>query len=143
MVVREVIEVSRPLAEAFAYVADFETAAEWDPGIVESRRTSEGPVGVGTTYDVVAEFRGRHQLFRYRVTEYVEGERLVLDGEGARASSLDTIVFEPTAAGTRISYEAEFHLKGVYRLAEPFLGGTFRALGAKALAGLKKTLAAR
>jgi dehydrogenase/reductase SDR family protein 12 len=143
MVVREVIEVSAPLAEAFAYVADFETAAEWDPGIVESRRTSAGPVGVGTTYDVVAEFRGKHQLFHYRVTEYVDGERLVLDGEGARATSLDTIVFEPTTAGTRIAYEAEFHLKGVYRLAEPFLGGTFRALGAKALAGLKSTLEAR
>jgi len=53
LVVHAVIEVSRPLAEAFAY----------------------------------------------RVTEYVDGERLVLHGEGARATSLDTIVFEPTAAG--------------------------------------------
>lgn len=140
MVVREVIEVSRPLAEAFAYVADFETAAEWDPGIVESRRTSGGPVGIGTTYAVVAEFRGKRQDFRYRVTEYVEGRRLVLEGEGEKARSVDTIVFEPAGSGTRITYEADFSLKGVYRLAEPFLGATFRALAAKALAGLHAKL---
>jgi hypothetical protein len=121
-------------------VADFETAADWDPGILESRRTSEGPVGVGTTYDVVAEFRGKHQLFRYRVTEYVDGERLVLDGEGDKARSVDTIVFAATPGGTRITYEADFRLKGVYRLAEPFLGGTFRKLAAKALGGLKAKL---
>lgn len=137
---REVIEVAKPVGEAFAYVADFETAAEWDPGIVESRRTSEGPVGVGTTYDVVAEFRGSRQPFRYRVTEYVEGRRLVLDGEGDKARSVDTIEFEATARGTRITYEADFRMKGVYRLVEPFLGGTFRKLAATALAGLRATL---
>ncbi len=55
---REVIEVERPPAEVFRYVADFTTAAEWDPGIVSSTR-SGGPEGVGARYDVRARFRGK------------------------------------------------------------------------------------
>jgi len=33
VVVTEIAEVPRSLEESFAYVADFTTVAEWDPGI--------------------------------------------------------------------------------------------------------------
>lgn len=137
---REVIEVPAPLERAFAYVADFTTAAEWDPGIVSSTRTG-GDGGVGTAYDVQALFRDKTLPFSYVVRELEDGRRIVLHGEGAKATSDDVISFEPTAAGgTRITYEAELRLKGVLRLAEPFLGGTIRTMGEKALAGLREAL---
>ena len=67
----------------------------------------------------------------------------MLDGVGEKATSLDTIAFEPTGdGGTRITYSADFRLKGVLRVAEPFLGGTFRKLARKALAGLEAKLGA-
>ncbi|MGL6280243.1 MAG: SRPBCC family protein [Gaiella sp.] len=136
----EVIEVSRPLEEAFAYVADFSTAAEWDPGILSSRRTA-GDGGVGTTYDVEAVFRGKALPFRYVVTALEPARRIVLHGEGEKATSEDDIGFEALpSGGTRITYEADLRLKGVLRLAEPFLGGAIREMGGKALAGLKTTL---
>lgn len=136
---REVIEVARPLDEAFAYVADFSTAAEWDPGIVESRR-SGGQDGVGARYDVVAEFRGKRIPFTYVVTAYEPNRSIVLHGEGDKATSDDTITFAPNGDGTRIAYEADLRLKGVLRLAEPFLRGTVAELGRNALAGLRAEL---
>jgi carbon monoxide dehydrogenase subunit G len=140
VVVREVIQVARPPAEAFAYVADFTTAAEWDPGIVSSKRVA-GDGGRGSSYEVVAEFRGKRLPFTYTVTELEPGRRIVLDGRGEKARSVDTILVEGLAdGGSRITYEAEFTLNGVFRLATPFLGGTFREMGAKALAGLKAAL---
>lgn len=140
MVVRESIEVAAAPNVAFAYVADFTTSAEWDPGIVSSTRRS-GDGGVGTEYDVVALFRGREVPFRYLVTEVEPGRRIVLVGEGRRASSTDRIVVSAgTAGGSRVDYEADFRLKGLFALATPFLGGTFRDLAAKALAGLKAEL---
>lgn len=136
----EVIEVARPLEEAFAYVADFTTAAEWDPGILSSRRTS-GDGGVGSTYDVEAEFRGKTLPFTYAVTSLDPGRRIVLHGEGEKATSDDDISFEALPDGrTRITYDAELRLKGMLRAAEPFVGGAIRTMGAKALAGLKTTL---
>ena len=140
MVVTEVIEVPRSPAESFAYVADFTTVAEWDPGIHASRRVS-GDGGVGTTYDVQAEFRGKSVPFRYTVTSFEQDRRVVLDGVGEKATSLDTIEFEPAGdGGTRITYTADFKLKGVLRIAEPFLGRTFRNLAHDALEGLADRL---
>ena len=136
MVVTEVIEVPRSLAESFAYVADFTTVAEWDPGIHSSRKVS-GDGAVGSIYEVEAEFRGKTMPFTYTVTAFEQDRRIVLDGVGEKATSLDTIAFAPTATGgTQITYSADFKLKGVLRVAEPFLGGTFKTLAKKALAGL-------
>ena len=138
---REVIEVARPLDESFAYVADFTTAAEWDPGIVESRRVGEGPVGAGSRFEVVALFRGKRVPFTYEVTAFEAGSRIVLSGEGERATSVDEITFEATpAGGTRITYVADLRFKGALRVVEPFLGGAIRTMGAKALAGLQVAL---
>ena len=142
MVVTEVIEVPRSLEESFAYVADFTTVAEWDPGIHSSRKLS-GDGDVGTVYEVQAEFRGKTMPFTYTVTAFEQNRRIVLDGVGKKATSSDTIAFDRAGDGsTRITYTADFKLKGVLRLAEPFLGGTFRKLARKALAGLEAELGA-
>ena len=37
---RETIEVARPIDEVFAYVSNFGNAAQWDPGVAESRKAS-------------------------------------------------------------------------------------------------------
>ncbi len=103
MLVTEVIEVPRSVEEAFAYVADFTTVAEWDPGIHSARRVS-GDGGIGSVYEVQAEFRGKTMPFTYTVTAYEADRRIVLDGVGEKATSLDTIVFEPSGrphAGSR------------------------------------------
>ncbi len=142
MVVTEVIGVPRSVGESFAYVADFTTVAEWDPGIHESRKVS-GDGGLGSVYEVQAEFRGKTMPFTYTVTVFEQDKLIALDGVGEKATSLDTIAFEAAGdGGTRITYTADFKLKGVLRVAEPFLGGTFKTLARKALAGLEAKLGA-
>lgn len=137
----EQILVARPPAEAFRYVAEFENTAEWDPGIAEATEVTEGPVHVGSRYDVVALFRGKRHRFRYTVTEMLDGRRIVLAGDGDKATSVDSIVVEPgDGGGSRITYEADIHLKGLGRLAEPLLRPMLARTAAEALAGLKATL---
>ena len=43
-------------------------------------------------------------------------------------------------SGARVVSEAELRLKGVYRVAEPFLGSTFERMGDAALDGLADRL---
>jgi carbon monoxide dehydrogenase subunit G len=79
--------------------------------------------------------------FTYTVTTFEQDSRIVLDGVGEKATSLDTIAFAPAPdGGTRITYTADFELKGVLRVVEPFLGGTFKKLARHALAGLEAKL---
>jgi carbon monoxide dehydrogenase subunit G len=137
---RREIEVTAAAGAAFAYLADFANAAEWDPGIAEARRLTPAPTRVGSRFEVVALFRGRRQRFEYVVTEFEDGSRIALRGEGERALSDDVVTVAPRATGSRITYEADLRLKGVFRVAEPFLGSTFRQMGDDALDGLAARL---
>jgi carbon monoxide dehydrogenase subunit G len=134
------IEVERDAGEVFAYLADFSHADEWDPGIVEARRLTDGPTAVGSRFEVIALFRGKRQRFEYVVTLYEDRRRIVLRGEGAKALSDDTITVDEADGRTRVAYEADLRLRGPYRIVEPFLGGTFRRMGDEALEGLKSKL---
>lgn len=138
------IEVPCPRAEAFDAVADFSSAERWDPGIARSTRTSDGPVGVGSTFDILARFRGRELPFTYTVVDLVPGERVVIRGEGRSATALDTVTFaDADGGGTRLTYTAELGMKGLLKLAEPFMGGAFRQMGDAAIDGLRDWLTAR
>ena len=137
---RKEIEVDRDAGEVFAYLADFSNASEWDPGVAEARRLTDGPTSIGSRFELIAVFRGKRQRFEYVVTAYEEGRRIALHGEGAKALSDDTIEVEAAGGRTRVAYEAEIRLKGVFRAAEPFMGSTFRRMGDEALEGLKATL---
>lgn len=134
------IEVARDPESAFSYLADFTNAAEWDPGIVEARRLTEAPTSVGSRFEVIAVFRDRRQRFEYTVTEYEDGRRVALRGEGEKALSDDVITVSGVDGRTRIAYDADIRLKGVYRVAEPFLRSTFSRMGDEALDGLAAKL---
>ncbi|MDQ2909783.1 MAG: SRPBCC family protein [Actinomycetota bacterium] len=132
--------MARPVQDVFAYVADFSNAAEWDPGVVEARKLSDGPVREGSEFELVALFRGKRHTFHYVVTAFEQGRRIVLSGDAERARSVDEVTFEPSGAGTRIGYVADFALKGIYRPAGPFLRPTMSRMGDAALEGLKSVL---
>lgn len=138
---RREIQVATKADDTFAYLADFANTAEWDPGVAEARRLTPAPTAVGSRFEVTALFRGRRQRFEYVVTEFDEGSRIALQGEGAKARSVDAITVAASGSGTRITYEADLRLKGVYRVAEPFFRSTFRQMGDDALDGLAARLA--
>ena len=138
---RREIEVDCEPGSVFSVVADFARVVEWDPGIVEARRLSPGPTAVGSRFEVTALFRGRRQRFEYVVTEYEEGCRIALSGEGEKALSDDVITVSGVGGRTRVAYEADLRLKGSYRVAEPFLRSTFARMGDDALDGLAVLLA--
>ncbi len=143
---REVIQVSQPPDEAFDAVADFSSAARWDPGVVAAERIREGvptPSGAGAVYHLRVTFRGRESEMTYRTTQYERPVRVVFRGIGPRIVATDTIEFAPVEdGGTRITYVADLRLTGLAKAAEPFLGGEFDAMGKRALAGMKSWFAA-
>jgi hypothetical protein len=122
------IDVAAASESTFAYLSGFANAAEWDPGIVEARRLIPASGVVGSRFEVI-------------VTDFVEGTRVALHGEGEKALSDDVISVVPREGGTRVVYAADLRLNGVYRVAEPFLRSTFERMGDAALDGLAARLA--
>lgn len=138
---RASIDVRQACEEVFAYLSDFSTTREWDPSVVDAERLNGQAVGEGTQFRLVAEFLGRENELTYRIVEYDPPHAVTFLGENATVVSRDRITFEPTAEGTRVSYDADLALKGVLRLADPLLALAFNRVGDRALAGLRSTLA--
>ena len=138
---RATLDVQQPRKEVFAYLSDFSMTREWDPGVVEAERLNGQAVGEGTEFRLVAEFLGRKNELTYRIVAYDPPHAITFLGENATVVSRDTITFESSAAGTRVTYDADLALRGVLRIADPLLGLAFNRVGDRALVGLRRTLA--
>jgi carbon monoxide dehydrogenase subunit G len=134
------VDTSRPPDEMFAYLSDFSSTQEWDPGVIEAERLGDAPVQQGTEFRLLASFLHRKVPLTYRIVEYDPPNAVTFRGESSTVVSLDRITFEPSEGGTRITYDADLALKGPFKLASPLLEIAFKRVGARALAGLRKTV---
>ncbi len=136
----ETIETALNIDAAFAYLADFANAQEWDPGVASAERIDDGPVGVGARYRLGVRVGGRVVPMEYRISAIDPPNGVVLQGSGSGVTATDTIAFQKIAAGTRIDYTAEIRLGGVMRLIQPLLGGTFARIARDASGGMQRQL---
>ena len=134
------INAPRPASEMFAYLSDFSSTAEWDPGVVEAKRLGNEPIGEGSEFRLVATFLHRKTPLTYRIVEYDPPNSVTFRGENQTVVSLDRITFEPYDGGTRITYDADLALKGRLKIADPLFALAFKRIGDHALAGLRKTI---
>lgn len=139
IVIEREVMVAADTARVFDYLADFRTTQEWDPGTVRTTLVS-GDGGVGTTYHNTSRFNGRETELTYVVEECVRPDRIVLRGENRTIVARDTMTFSSESHLTRVTYRAEFRLKGLVSLAEPFLRRSFDRLGEEAEEGLRNAL---
>jgi len=140
--IQETVDTDLPIDQVFSFVAEFANIEQWDPGVTRSVKRSDGPPQVGTVYDVDVKYGGRSIPMTYTVTDYQPQERIVLVGEASTVHAVDTIDFAKTPDGTRVTYAADLSMKGILKLAQPFLGKKFEEIGTSAAAGLRDRLAA-
>ncbi len=139
-VLREQIETTLPIDEAFAFVADFANSAKWDPGVVSSTQVGEAPAGIGARYRLIVRMGGRTTPMEYVTTAWEPGSRVVLKGSGSGVDAVDEIRFEPTPEGTRIDYTADIRLRGWMRPLTPFAGGALSRIASNARDGMQRAL---
>jgi dehydrogenase/reductase SDR family protein 12 len=137
---QETIEVPRTIDEVFAYASNFGNAAQWDPAVVDSRKTSRGPIAVGTEFELRVRFGPRSLPMTYVVRDYEPPKRVVLQGKGEAIRAQDDISFASIPGGTRINYTADISMLGALRIVEPLLKGPLDRIGRKAVRGLQEAL---
>ena len=101
MKLTRVITTSKPLDTVFAYLSDFTTTTEWDPGTVKTVRTS-GDGGFGTEYLNTSTFAGRETQLTYVVLDLVPNQRIALRGENKTVIANDTMTFRENGGSRRI-----------------------------------------
>jgi carbon monoxide dehydrogenase subunit G len=136
----EQIETSLPLEETFPFIADFANSEAWDPGVASAERIDEGPVAVGSRYQLGVHVGGRVAPMVYRISVLEPLRRVVLTGSGSGVSAVDDIRFQRVDGGTRIDYIADIRLGGRLRFIQPLLGRAFARLARNAADGMRRTL---
>jgi hypothetical protein len=139
---REQARVRSPwtATRAFAYLADLEHFAEWDPGTERVARVATEP-GAPAAYDVTVKTFGREQTFRYEIVESEPPRRLVLVAETSMLRLVDRITIDASIeGGSVVTYEAELTLRGPLKLASPLFAPGFRRTVDRGAAGLRTVL---
>ena len=126
---------------AFAYMAAFENARDWDTTVTEARRLDDGPPRLGSRFHLISRFFGRDVPLEYEISGFDEPRRLVLDVTNPTFTGRDEIGVEPGGAGgSRVSYDATIRMRGAAKLLTPLVSVAFGRTSAKAAAELERRL---
>jgi uncharacterized protein YndB with AHSA1/START domain len=135
------VTIRRSPGEVFAYLSSFENIPRWNYAIAETRQTSAGPVGVGTTY------RQRRTVPRpsdeaFEVIEFVPDARLAIRGDLGPLEGTLTYQLEAVPDGTRLTNDADLTGRGLLGIAAPLATGRIREAVWANLSELKRILEA-
>ena len=137
------VTIQRPVKDVFAFLADFENLPTWNYAIVETKKTSPGPVGVGTTYRQLRSIPSRSEE-GFQVTAFEPTSRLEVHGDIGPFTATISYLLAPTNAGTRLTNAVDFQpASGALRLLAPLAASRVKTAVAANLDTLKQLLETR
>jgi uncharacterized protein YndB with AHSA1/START domain len=113
--------IKRPVEDVFAVLSDFSNGSKWASGQAEPAvKTSDGPIGVGTTWHDVSKIVGRRFESDIEFTEFEPDRRIVFTMTKPFPIT-STVTLEPVVGGTRVSQAIQAEPGGFFKLAEPLV----------------------
>lgn len=113
--------IDRPIEDVFAFLADGENDPRFSPRVVEIAKTSDGPIGVGTTYASTVKDAGMKTSREFELTEFQPPSRIAW---AERSKNLVTASeggydLTPDGSGTRMTVHNELEGHGIGKLLVP------------------------
>lgn len=112
--------IKRPIDEVFAVLSDASNSPKWSSGMQTVTKTSDGPIGLGTTYHSTSKQLGRHLEGDSRVTEFEADRRYAVTASTPFPVTI-TWVVETVDGGTRVDQTVDAEPGGLFKLAQPLL----------------------
>ena len=129
--------VNRPVEEVFDFLADIRHEAVWNPRVVRIDKTSEGPIGAGTTFHGL--YKGIGPL-RTELVEYARPERLSFRSRGPRMRIAGTFVLSAVQGDSNVVLNANLQPQGPFRYIAPLMAPLIKRQNAAAATRLKQAL---
>jgi uncharacterized protein YndB with AHSA1/START domain len=135
--------IHRPVPEVFAAWSELERIPDWYVDSLERRMTSEGPVGVGTTYHAVDKIPpGRRIEGTLEITRY-EPDALMAASLSDPYSATWEVTFEETDGSTLMTMHIVTNMSGLQGLLAPLLSGWASRVSQRGLDSFKADLESR
>lgn len=114
--------INKPKEEIFAYINNFTNHKDMFRANLDSKQTSDGAVGVGTTMRNIAKFMGMKMEEHFVVTEYVPNHYITKQSvPGSTFVTGDKMTLETVGSGTRFILDVSADFKGFMKLLDGFM----------------------
>lgn len=140
--IEESVEIHCPVEKAFAFTTDAGNWSKWQTIIPEAGQTSQGPVGVGTTFKGTNHLMGRTMKWTAQATEYETNRKF-----GKKITSGSVFIeqhntYNPTKGGLNFTIVYDMNVNGFLKLLSPMIVSSMRKELKKSLGNLKQILEA-
>ena len=123
--------INRPLQDVFDFLSNPANLSKWNSNFASAKWTSNDAPGLGSTYRVLAKMSGGGNEGLFEITQWDPPQRYgykSISGLPFPIESIESAVtLAPKGNGTQITFESQFGLVGMLKLAE----GMFRKLAAQ------------
>ena len=138
------VVIARPIGDVFGRLTDLSEYSRWMPKLgvfIRSSQTSEGPVGVGTTYydkGWMGTFFGEIEEFHAPTTVAFREKLRWLGVPVMEARARYEMV--PTRTGTEVHHIADGRLFGIFNIMHPVVAWMARGERGRTVHALKDSL---
>lgn len=132
--------IDRPVDEVFQFVEDEANIPKWDDDLLTVTKTSDGPIGVGSTFHLdikpfMGSSEGNGRVLNHRPNEVIE-----LQFDFGKMKPHVFHMFEGQGSSTRFTRRVEIDPPGLMKLMQPMMKGMIRKRNVAYLQKLKQLL---
>ena len=134
------ITIARPVDGVFAYVTDVTNDPSWHTDVLEARKSTEGPVGVGTVWH--AKFKPTMGISEgdMEVVIFEPNRKQVMKGDIGPMHPTLTYLLEASDGGTKFTRHVQISVSGWMKIMSPMMGMMLPKQNKGFLANLKRVL---
>ena len=141
--IEESVEIKRPADKVFAYTTDAKSWTKWQSTFPEAGQTSQGPVGVGTTFEGKIRMMGLTMKWTAKAIEYDPNKKFGKNIVCGPITNEQRNSYDPIAGGTKFTIVYNMKVGGLMKLFSPMIVSSTRKALKKALSNLKAILEAQ
>jgi uncharacterized protein YndB with AHSA1/START domain len=114
--IAESVEINCPIDKVFIYTTDAKSWPKWHGAIPEAEQTSQGPMGVGTTFEGKSHMMGMTSKWTAKTTEYETNKKWGKIIDSGSIIIDDKLLFDTTDKGTKFMMVYDVKVSGFLKL---------------------------
>lgn len=138
--IKEIAEIKLPADKVFAYTTDAKSWPKWQSMLPEAEQTSQGKVGVGTTFKGLVRLMGLTMKWTAEVTEYEANKRWGKTIISGSIVNKERVVCEPSEVGTKFTIMYDMSVGGFMKPFSPMIVNAMRKETKTSVGNLKRVL---
>ena len=118
------VMINKPVEEVWNFLTDFQNTPKWDIGVIETKQTSPGVAGLGTTFQNIGPFLGRNSVREYKVTELEPNHKVTVKlttPTNIIKQAEVSYIFDPVNNGTKLTTNGVIEFSGFFKIIQPIL----------------------